>query len=872
MNTGKLLSLAAAALMACCHIASAQIELPKVIGNDMVLQQGKDVAIWGKGVPGKTITVRFAGQTVRTAVEEDGGWMLRLSPMEASSEARRMTISDGKTTIRLDGVLVGEVWLASGQSNMEYRMDRPEKYVLQQRGEDRQKELFEQGGDGRIHVLYVEKKVGTDTLPSQGWKPSSKENIAAVSAPAYLFAKTLADSLDVPVGIISSSWGGSEIEVWMPEEVIGGYTARHPGSTNNRIRASVYGSKFDSMIRPMAPYTIRGFLWYQGESNLIDNPGSFASYYDKQKLLVESWRELWGDGTLPFYYVQLAPYAYSQRKDSHPVSRDMLPRLWMIQQELMDIPGCGMAQTTDLVDKVSDIHPPYKHIVGYRLALWALKNEYGRSGLETLGPVLESARMDGNRLELSFSHADGLTTSDGKPADWFKLIYSNGKSGSPEAVISDNKLIFSIPEKYSVEEICFGWDETAMPNLVNGAGLPALPFRYSFAEASAAGDNRGQWVAMLDKIARPVISNLAAGTLKQNMPFESRSDSPRRLEASRLEALGRTVCGLGPWLSLGPDDTPEGALRAEYIAMLPKALGNAVNPESPDYLTFGRGNDQSLVDAAFLAEGILRGGEWIWPQLDPQTRQNLIAEWKRSRSVIPKESNWLLFASMVEAALLEYTGECDTWRLRYGVHRFIDDGWYKGDGVFGDGMEVHVDYYNSLVIHPMLTDVMTIMVKHGMIPQERLDRQLLREQRLAAQLEMLISPEGTYPVIGRSITYRTGHLHALAHTALLDNLPERVSPGQVRAAMTAVMKRQFASPDNFDGGWLTVGFAGHQLNMSEEYINTGSEYMCTAFFLPLGLPADDPFWTEEAADWTSRKAWNGVDVGADHALRDSKLK
>lgn len=870
MNTGKLLSLAAAALMACCHIASAQIELPKVIGNDMVLQQGKDVAIWGKGVPGKTITVRFAGQTVRTAVEEDGGWMLRLSPMEASSEARRMTISDGKTTIRLDGVLVGEVWLASGQSNMEYRMDRPLSRG-DEPGTEVQTQLLEQGGDSRVNVLYVEKKTGVDTLPSDGWKTSSKETVAPISAPAYFFARTLADSLGVPVGIISSSWGGSQIETWMPREIIDDYADAHPDSRVNGIAESAWGTKFASMIAPICPYTIRGFIWYQGESNLLDNPESFGSYYDKQKLLVESWRSFWGDGDLPFYYVQLAPYDYSKRKDAHPVSRDMLPQFWEIQRRLMEVPGTGMAQTTDLADKTGDIHPPYKHIVGYRLALWALRNEYGRSGLETLGPELESAIVENGRLVLDFARADGLKTDDGGPVNCFRILYSNLKLRDAVPEISGDRLIFEIPDGLEVLEFRFAWDEASLPNLVNGFGLPALPFRYSFAEASAAGDDRGQWVAMLDKIARPVISNLAAGTLKQNMPFESRSDSPRRLEASRLEALGRTVCGLGPWLSLGPDDTPEGALRAEYIAMLPKALGNAVNPESPDYLTFGRGNDQSLVDAAFLAEGILRGGEWIWPQLDPQTRQNLIAEWKRSRSVIPKESNWLLFASMVEAALLEYTGECDTWRLRYGVHRFIDDGWYKGDGVFGDGMEVHVDYYNSLVIHPMLTDVMKVMVKHGMMPQERLDRQLLREQRLAAQLEMLISPEGTYPVIGRSITYRTGHLHALAHTALLDNLPERVSPGQVRAAMTAVMERQFASPDNFDGGWLTVGFAGHQLNMSEEYINTGSEYMCTAFFLPLGLPEDNAFWAEPAADWTSRKAWHGVDVGADHALRDSKL-
>ena len=711
--------------------------------------------------------------------------------------------------------------------------------------------------------------MGVDTLPSDGWKTSSKETVAPVSAPAYFFARTLADSLGVPVGIISSSWGGSQIETWTPREIIDGYAAAHPGSRVNGIAESAWGTKFASMIAPICPYTIRGFIWYQGESNLLDNPESFGSYYDKQKLLVESWRSFWGDGDLPFYYVQLAPYDYSKRKDAHPVSRDMLPQFWEIQRRLMEVPGTGMAQTTDLADKTGDIHPPYKHIVGYRLALWALRDEYGRSGLETLGPELESAIVENGRLVLEFSNADGLKTDDGGPVNCFRILYSNLKLRDAVPEISGDRLIFEIPDGLEVLEVRFAWDEASLPNLVNGSGLPALPFRHEM--NAVYGTDREKWVGMLDRIARPVISNLAAGTLKRNMPFESRSDSPGRLEASRLEAFGRTICGLGPWLSLGPDDTPEGRLRAEYIEMLPAAMRNAVDPESPDYLTFGRGNAQSLVDAAFLAEGVLRGGEWIWPRLDPDTQRNLIAEWKRSRSVIPNETNWLLFASMVEAALLEYTGECDTWRLRYGVHRFIDDGWYKGDGIFGDGMEVHVDYYNSLVIHPMLTDVMSIMVKHGLLPQERLDRQLLREQRLAALLEMMISPEGTYPVIGRSITYRTGHLHALAHTVLLGNLPDRISPGQARAAMTAVMDRQFASPQNFDGEWLTVGFAGHQLNMSEEYINTGSEYMCTAFFLPLGLPEDNAFWTEPAADWTSRKAWHGVDVGADHALRDSKL-
>ncbi len=869
MTAKKILSLIFALAFTVCG-AQAQIGLPKVIGDNMVLQQGKEVTIWGTATPGKTVTVKFAGQSAKAAVSPDGKWSVKLAPMPASFEPRQMSISDGRNTVKLKDILVGEVWLASGQSNMEYRMDRPKNYVLQKRGEDVQKRIFEQGGDSRVRVLYVEKRNGTDTLPSSGWHKSSRETVAPISAPAYLFAIELADSLNVPVGVLSSSWGGSAIEVWTPREKILEYTAAHPESANLRVRSSEYGSKFANMIAPMIPYTIRGFLWYQGESNFQNHPDRFKSYYDKQKLLIDSWRTLWGDDTLPFYYVQIAPHYYSQRESIYNVTRDMLPEFWELQYRLMDVPHSGMAATTDLVDEVSDIHPPYKHIVAHRLALWALRDLYGYKSLEVKGPELQSVTLGDGRIVLSFSHADGLKTSDGKSAQHFKIYQEYGKTLRPEPVISGNEVILEFDKGVNVAEVRYAWDECAVTNLCNAAGLPAKPFRYIFG-CEPAGDDRDEWIAQLDKIARPVLGNLSAGTLKKNMPFESLSTDPKRRAASYLEAFGRTVCGIGAWLSLGPDDTAEGRLRAEYIEMVKKATANAVNPDSPDYLTFGRGVDQSLVDAAFLAEGILRGGEWIWPQLDKTTQERLVTEWKRNRSVIPKESNWLLFASMVEAALLEYTGECDTQRLHYGVHRFLDDGWYKGDGFYGDGMEVHLDFYNSIVINPMLTDILQIMVKHGLRPQSDLDKQLARERRHASELERLISPEATYPVIGRSIVYRTGLLHGLARCVFTENLAPELNLGQVRNAMTSVMRRQFSSPDNFNGEWLSIGFAGHQINMSEAYINTGSVYMCTAFFLPLGLPTDNPFWTEAAADWTSLKAWKGVDVGADHALRDSKL-
>lgn len=382
---------------------------------------------------------------------------------------------------------------------------------------------------------------------------------------------------------------------------------------------------------------------------------------------------------------------------------------------------------------------------------------------------------------------------------------------------------------------------------------------------ATGAEDRSFWVETMVRIAYPVLSNLSENTLKEKMPYESLGDRQR---FSYLEAVGRTVCGIAPWLELGPDDTPEGKLRAKYIDLTVKGLSNAVNPDAPDYLIFGEPS-QPLVDAAFLAQGLLRAPKQIWGRLDELTRERMITELKRSRAIKPNESNWLLFASMVEAALLEFTGECDYERLLYGVRKFRDE-WYKGDAVYGDGPTLRMDYYNSFVIHPMFTDVLLIMKKHGMEDSGFLETQLKRESRYSEILERFISPEGSFPVVGRSICYRFGAFHALGHTALLHNLPENVTPAQVRCALTAVIRRQLQSSENFDeNGWLKVGFTGSQIDMSEAYINTGSVYLCTFGLVALGLPPTDEFWTGTYTEWTNLKAWNGKKVLTDHALRDN---
>lgn len=376
--------------------------------------------------------------------------------------------------------------------------------------------------------------------------------------------------------------------------------------------------------------------------------------------------------------------------------------------------------------------------------------------------------------------------------------------------------------------------------------------------------DRQLWVEYLIKISDPVLSNTAAGTLKVNMPYAGHSEKDTRV-FSYLEAFGRTLCGIAPWIESDEDDL---GLKQKYRDMARAALANAVDPESPDYMEFKKAR-QPLVDAAYLAQGILRAPHQLWDLSSDKTRSDLKEAFTAVRSIKPYESNWLLFASIVEAALLEFTGECDLERLTYGIRKFRDE-WYKGDSFYGDGKDFHMDYYNSYVIHPMMVDVLYVMKKHNVEGWEFIDVQMVRHRRYAEILERMVAPDGTYPVLGRSISAcRCGTFQVLSQAALLGNLPETVSPGQARSALTAVIERQFCNPANFDSnGWLQIGFAGYQPEMAEKYVNTGSLYHCTTAFLALGLPADDPFWTEPFTPWTGMKAWSGQAIPGDHAIKN----
>lgn len=378
-------------------------------------------------------------------------------------------------------------------------------------------------------------------------------------------------------------------------------------------------------------------------------------------------------------------------------------------------------------------------------------------------------------------------------------------------------------------------------------------------------DTRKSWVDYLIKISDPVISNLANKTLRKELSYESRTDS--RKQYGYLEAFGRTIVGMAPWLELGVDTTEEGKLRAHYIGLTRLAIRNAVDPKSPDFMLFDKPS-QPLVDAAFLAEGLLRAKKELWLGLDIETQKMVISALKSTRVIKPANNNWLLFSSMIEAALLEFTGECDVNILNYGLDKFEND-WYVGDGQYADGVRFHLDYYNSFVIHPMLYDILAVKEKHHLNKGNFFAIEGERLSRYAAELERFISPEGTYPIVGRSIIYRSGVFHALAQASLLHLLPKDVNPAQVRCGMTKVLSRLYSSDVNFDSkGWLKIGIIGSQIDLSETYICTGSLYLCTSAFLPLGLPINDPFWSNPDAYWTSYKVWNGMKSPIDHALKN----
>ena len=351
------------------------------------------------------------------------------------------------------------------------------------------------------------------------WHETTPQTIAGFSAVAYYFGRKLYKNLDVPIGLINTSWGGTRIEPWTPpagfatvpalasiskeiQEAHANYRAQLPekmkeveawvAATRKALETDAQLTQmpenrhplrhhtrptgiYNSMVHPLVPYAIRGTIWYQGESNLRDG----RHYHKKMKALINGWREVWGQGDFPFYFVQLAPFNYTKRFNySGPdTGHFFLPRIWEAQAATLALPNTGMAVTTD-ISNLTDIHPRNKQDVGRRLALWALAKDYGRDDVTYSGPLYKAMAVEGNTIRLTFDHVgSGLTSRDEKPLTWFEIAGADEQFVEAKATIDGNTIVVSSETVTNPVAARFGWHESAEPNFVNKEGLPASPFR-----------------------------------------------------------------------------------------------------------------------------------------------------------------------------------------------------------------------------------------------------------------------------------------------------------------------------------------------------------------------------------------------------------
>lgn len=471
MGKRKIIIVAAAMAAAA---AKAQLSTPPVISSDMVLQQGREVPIWGKAAPGERVTVSFGGQKARAKAAADSTWSVTLKPMEATATPRTLTIKGKGQTIEYTNVVVGEVWVAAGQSNMEYSMRRHKAFVAPAHGVDSAQLELRKPANPMLRV-YVSARRG-----QRPWAVAGPESLPEVSAVGYYFARSLQRNLGVPVGIVTAALGGTKIETWTPcqayerSEAFAGELER-----NGRIGGVGPGQWYGKFVAPLAPLAVRGFIWYQGESNCGAGDRSYA---EKFGVLTQWWRKAFQAPDAPFYYVLLAPHVYSDRMHRHnngPATAETLPLFREQQKRGGELAGNSeYVCITDLVDDLRDIHPSYKWTVGDRLARVALAKTYGRPSAEWSGPRFKGVRADGGKLVVTFSHsADSLRASDGKRIGWFEVAGDDGIFHPAVADITgDSTVVTYSTDVAHPRYVRFGWHETAQPNLENSAGLPAVPF------------------------------------------------------------------------------------------------------------------------------------------------------------------------------------------------------------------------------------------------------------------------------------------------------------------------------------------------------------------------------------------------------------
>lgn len=458
----------------------ADIRCPSVIGDHMVLQRETPVPIWGTADAGERVTVDFAGQSRSIKTGEDGRWSIRLAPMKANATPASLVIR-GRNTLTFSDVLVGEVWLCSGQSNMEKPLGPREG---QKPTDDYEAAI--RAADHPLLRLYQTPRFGIPDPEWVGlrWVTCSPQTLASTnfSAAAYYYGRELQRALGVPVGVIASDFGGTRIEEWTAPEAFARESRLAAFVEPARSASTFDGTRisylYDTMIEPFVPFALRGFIWYQGESNVLT--GDTSLYADEMRALVEGWRQVWDRTDLPFYYVELAPFRYTTIKAKHkPLTAEELPAFWEQQERALSIPHTGMIVITDLVRDVEDIHPTNKRDIGLRLAHLALEETYGRTGSLALSPSFKSMKISGDgAVRIRFRDTGGrLLSSNGKPLSDFAIAGADRRFVPAEATVSGDAVVVRSPQVAKPESVRFAWNEVATPNLVNAAGLPAMPFR-----------------------------------------------------------------------------------------------------------------------------------------------------------------------------------------------------------------------------------------------------------------------------------------------------------------------------------------------------------------------------------------------------------
>lgn len=449
--------------------AGAEVRLPAILSDHMVLQRSACVPVWGWAAPNEGVSVRFGNQARSTVAGPDGRWRVHLALLTAPPKSGELVVRGESNEIVVKDVLVGEVWLASGQSNMEKPLGE-KKGQLPTFGSE---EAIAGADHPDIRLFKVARNKAQQPADdvTGAWERSSPASVLSTqfSAAAWFFGRRLKHELGTPVGLIDATWGGTRIESWTPPDLVG--QVNLPPEVKDKP-ATLY----NGMIAGLAPFRLKGALWYQGESNIIHTDDG-AAYAPKMKALIDGWRRAFGP-KLAFYYVQLAPHLYSKvRADQGVQGPESLPRLREAQAEALRNQYTGMIVTTDLADDLRDIHPRDKLSIGLRLANVALDESYARPGIEAYGPTYRAIRFAGSQAILSFDHAQGLAARDGKPLDWFEIAGSDGRYHPATATIQGSEVLVSSPQVGEPTSVRFGWHEAATPNLVNRAGLPAVPFR-----------------------------------------------------------------------------------------------------------------------------------------------------------------------------------------------------------------------------------------------------------------------------------------------------------------------------------------------------------------------------------------------------------